>query len=61
MALLPIFFSKAQELGKRWEGILSESAEDFKLDVASWSTRATIDVIGLAGKESPLFIVFYKD
>lgn len=49
MALLPIFFGKACELKDRWNGVLGEIPEGTKLDVCSWSSRATIDVIGLAG------------
>ena len=49
IALLPIFFGKARELKGRWNGVLSEIPNGTKLDVCSWSSRATIDVIGLAG------------
>jgi hypothetical protein len=58
-ALVPVIFRKGEELKDRWmhiiedEGIHSEEgAKDKKvrLDVCRWISRATFDVIGLAGQ-----------
>jgi len=55
-ALVPLVFRKGEELKDRWMNIIVESdvtgqGDDrgVRLDVASWISRATFDVIGLAG------------
>lgn len=63
--MTPIFFRKAEELRDLWDEALSNvAAKDFSmsldtntcmsasettLDIAHWTSRATFDVIGLAG------------
>lgn len=61
--MTPIFFRKAEELRDLWDASLSNDvAKDFLaspststpatetiLDIAHWTSRATFDVIGLAG------------
>ncbi|KAI0754478.1 cytochrome-450 hydroxylase [Daedaleopsis nitida] len=57
-ALIPVTFQKAVELRDRWMALIADAqteAEDEKrkggarLDVCHWVSRATFDVIGLAG------------
>jgi cytochrome P450 len=49
-ALVPIVFMKGSELRDTWFGILRQSdTRDCKIDVCHWISRATFDVIGLAG------------
>lgn len=52
--LVPLVFDKGNQLKDRWTGLLtrgSESSEDpaVTLDVCHWISRATFDVIGVAG------------
>jgi hypothetical protein len=46
-ATIPICFQKAEELRDRLDGLLSEDTS--KIDITHWISRATFDVIGLAG------------
>jgi hypothetical protein len=56
-AFVPLVFNKGEELKDRWMGLVQEQAvEDtqknptgLQLDVYHWVSRATFDVIGLAG------------
>jgi hypothetical protein len=56
-ALVPLVFNKGEELKDRWMGLIQEEAIDksqknptgIRLDVCHWVSRATFDVIGLAG------------
>lgn len=63
--MAPVFFKKAEEMCKRWKDIIEpEKVEEVKvedgapppiqssaarIDVAQWITRASFDVMGLAG------------
>ncbi|PPQ75901.1 hypothetical protein CVT26_000165, partial [Gymnopilus dilepis] len=51
--MVPIFFRKAEELTDRWKALLdhqsSKESCDSIVDVSHWISRATFDVIGLAG------------
>ena len=57
-ALVPLVFNKGEELKDRWMGLIQEQAIDnaqknptgIRLDVCRWVSRATFDVIGLAGR-----------
>jgi cytochrome P450 len=57
-ALVPLVFNKGEELKDRWMGLIQEQAIDgsqknptgTRLDVCRWMSRATFDVIGLAGR-----------
>jgi cytochrome P450 len=57
-ALVPLFFNKGEELKDRWMGLIQEQAIDnsqknptgIRLDVSHWMSRATFDIIGLAGQ-----------
>ena len=54
---VPLVFNKGEELKDRWMGLIQEHAikgsqknpTGLRLDVCRWLTRATFDVIGLAG------------
>ncbi|KAK7470690.1 hypothetical protein VKT23_002112 [Stygiomarasmius scandens] len=50
-ALIPLVFLKGNELKDRWMTIIQEEGKDgqYILDVCHWISRATFDVIGLAG------------
>lgn len=55
-ALVPLVFNKGEELKDRWMGLIQEQAVDssekrngIRLDVCHWVSRATFDVIGIAG------------
>lgn len=60
----PIFFQKAEELRDRWDTLLSDHTpkhslssstaapallKETNIDIAHWASRATFDIIGLAG------------
>ncbi|KLO13377.1 cytochrome P450 [Schizopora paradoxa] len=47
--LTPIFFQKAQQLRDIWADQLPESGGSRRIEVLSWLSRATLDIIGLAG------------
>lgn len=51
-ALVPLVFHKGNELREKWLQLLdtSTSKEGVEIDVCHWVSRATFDVIGLAGK-----------
>jgi cytochrome P450 len=55
-ALVPLVFNKGEELKDRWMGLIQEQAVDssekpkgIRLDICHWVSRATFDVIGIAG------------
>ncbi len=56
-ALVPLVFNKGEELKDRWMGLFQEHAikdpqkdqMGLRVDVCHWLSRATFDVIGLAG------------
>ena len=56
-AFVPVTFRKANELKNKWEelvdaqslGIENKKANGARVDVCHWISRATFDVIGLAG------------
>ncbi|KAK7035395.1 hypothetical protein VNI00_011926 [Paramarasmius palmivorus] len=49
-ALVPLVFRKGEELRDRWFEMLDDEKEnEVTLDVCHWISRATFDVIGLAG------------
>jgi hypothetical protein len=60
-AFVPLVFDKAEELKDRWMGLVQEQAINdtektptgLQLDVCHWVSRATFDVIGLAGAFPP--------
>jgi cytochrome P450 len=61
-ALVPLVFRKGEELKDKWmcmieDAGLEQGTESVRLDVAHWISRATFDVIGLAGVSTtyPLF------
>lgn len=60
-AFVPLIFNKGEELKDRWMGLIQEHAikdsqknsTGLRLDVCHWVSRATFDVIGLAGAFLP--------
>lgn len=50
-ALVPLVFQKGNQLKERWLQLAQESSFDnhLTLDVCHWISRATFDVIGIAG------------
>lgn len=48
--LVPLVFNKGNELKDRWLEMIQASPEPLTIDVCHWISRATFDVIGLAGK-----------
>ncbi|PPQ70689.1 hypothetical protein CVT24_000171, partial [Panaeolus cyanescens] len=49
--LVPVVFRKGDELKERLNGLLNgQSTEQQRIDVCHWISRATFDVIGLAGE-----------
>ena len=60
-ALIPLVFATGQELRDKWFEVLDKEAQDSKkeesapprsgtkLDICMWVSRATFDIIGLAG------------
>ncbi|KAL4073854.1 cytochrome P450, partial [Scleroderma citrinum] len=51
-SIVPVVFSKGNELQKKWCEMLDSSGDTSKgieIDVCHWISRATFDVIGLAG------------
>jgi cytochrome P450 len=61
-ALVPLVFKKGIQLRDRWAGLIKESlasntdsdTKGLTLDVCHWVSRATFDVIGLAGMSSSI-------
>lgn len=52
-ALIPLVFQKGDQLKNRWMDIMNAgTTEAATVDVCQWMSRATFDIIGLAG--SPL-------
>lgn len=52
-ALVPLVFRKGNELRHKWSELLDKSPtgeEGIEIDVCHWISRATFDVIGLAGE-----------
>src|SRR2546423_4538318 len=47
--LYPIFWAKSQEMVNRIEAQLTETAPVNAVEIGEWSSRATLDIIGLAG------------
>ncbi|KAG8868600.1 hypothetical protein FRB97_002177, partial [Tulasnella sp. 331] len=45
----PLVMSKARELRQRWLDMAPSPEAGLKLDIVHWMTRATFDIIGLAG------------
>lgn len=52
-ALVPLVFSKGTELKEKWNSIIREAGvkpgEGYLINVCSWASRATFDVMGTAG------------
>ncbi|KAG6813306.1 hypothetical protein H0H92_012119 [Tricholoma furcatifolium] len=50
-ALVPLVFSKGNELGQRWADMIETEGgcNSLRIDVCHWVSRATFDVIGAAG------------
>ena len=63
-ALVPLVFSKATELRDKWTSILKEAGIEaggsHLLNVCSWASRATFDVMGSAGKRRTYMLHLYK-
>jgi hypothetical protein len=63
-AFVPLVFNRGEELKDRWMGLIQEQAIDdsqknptgIRLDVCHWVSRATFDVIGLAGRFLSLLV-----
>lgn len=54
-ALVPLVFRKGNELRDKWSGLVDQASageEGIEIDVCRWISRATFDVIGLAGERS---------
>ncbi len=49
-ALVPLVFNKGAQLKTKWLDLIRETPEPLKIDVCHWISRATFDVIGLAGR-----------
>ena len=50
--LVPLVFGKAEKLGQRWEREIREHGNEkagHVMNVASWASRATFDVMGSVG------------
>ncbi|KAG9082535.1 hypothetical protein FRC07_014173, partial [Ceratobasidium sp. 392] len=47
--LLPVFWEKSNQLRDIWLETINNSSEGVEIDVLSWLSRATLDVIGTAG------------
>ncbi|KAF9478642.1 cytochrome-450 hydroxylase [Pholiota conissans] len=47
--LVPLVFNKGNELKDKWLKMIEASPEPLTIDVCHWVSRATFDVIGLAG------------
>jgi hypothetical protein len=47
--LYPIFWAKSQEMVARIETQLKKNAPDNSVEIGEWISRATLDIIGLAG------------
>jgi len=48
-ALVPLVFRKGAELKDKWMEMANGNPNGIKLDVCHWVSRATFDVIGVAG------------
>lgn len=61
-ALVPVVFKKGMELRDTWFSLLRQSdVRSCKIDVCHWISRATFDVIGLAGLHSLNFFMIPCD
>lgn len=47
-AITPHFWTKANQLAEKWE-LLCQTPPEEGIEVSNWTSRATLDVIGLAG------------
>lgn len=47
--LIPVCFTKGSQLKDRWMQMTRDQGEAAQIDVCHWVSRATFDVIGLAG------------
>src|SRR4051794_23652434 len=47
--LYPIFWAKSQEMVNRIEAQLKETAPVNAIEIGEWISRATLDIVGLAG------------
>jgi len=47
--LVPLVFKKGNELKDKWIQMTRDDPEPLRIDVCHWISRATFDVIGLAG------------
>jgi cytochrome P450 len=47
--LYPVFWAKSQEMVACIEAQLKKNAPDNSLEIGEWTSRATLDIIGLAG------------
>jgi hypothetical protein len=67
-AFVPLMFNKGEELKDRWMGLIQEQAvgdsqknpTGIQLDVCHWVSRATFDVIGLAGAFLPSVCIIHQ-
>jgi cytochrome P450 len=50
-AITPHFWTKANQLAEKWEELCQAPPEE-GIEVTNWTSRATLDVIGLAGTNS---------
>ncbi|KIK67077.1 hypothetical protein GYMLUDRAFT_37120 [Collybiopsis luxurians FD-317 M1] len=48
-ALIPLVFKKGNQLKDRWMDMTAEKTDATTVDVCHWMSRATFDIIGLAG------------
>lgn len=48
--LVPLVFGKGNELKEKWLEMTENSPDPLTIDICHWVSRATFDVIGLAGK-----------
>lgn len=49
--ITPHFWMKANQLAEKWKPI-AESQSKGGIDVMKWTSRVTLDIIGLAGNKS---------
>jgi cytochrome P450 len=51
--LVPLVFKKGNELKDKWIQMTREHPQPLRIDICHWISRATFDVIGLAGMRLP--------
>jgi cytochrome P450 len=49
-ALMSVGFRKGDELGDKWMEMIIQENGSARIDVCHWISRATFDVIGVAGE-----------